>query len=387
MYIYDLKKYRNNGFALLGLLIISIPFSFYSVIENQSISFFTLIQVILILSLVNIGKEKKQMNIVLLLLPMLTVIILFVFLYFQSSYHTYLTDGFIKIMIFLLPLYAVIRTINLSDKHILYLIQLFIGTAFISGLMVLIQFTASTFYGITDWGLQIEFAARKGFAGLFYDFSIMSVFMAGTSVILTISFFNRKPIFKYRIDILLSFCFLCFSALTSARSGLVAFFITLCLFFLIERKAGALIMSLLLAIPVGTIILYVFSLTERTFHLNDPGRLDHYSNAINFFLENPIWGSKILGYYELTGQTRVHNFIIDFLVEYGAIITIVLLMLFFMFVMKGFKRCPILAYLLLAFSIGGLFHASFINTHYIVVPLYLISSMSPLPNSRQRLQS
>lgn len=376
LYIKEYIKCNNTGFTLLQLIILSLPFSFYSIIGDRYFSMFILLQFSLIFALINSifrGRVNEDSNISILLL-ILGLLILFIFLYYQSFYYNYTFDSFVKIMIFILSLYVILKSIDLSKGQIIYLIQLFVGVSFISGIMVLVQFLAFRFYGINDLGLQIEYVARIGLAGLFYDFSIMSVFMSGLSIILVISFFKKEPIFNSKIDIILSLFFLCISVLTSARSGIAAFFVTLCLFFIIERKTKAFIVSLFLAIPVGSMVYYVFSLSERSFDLNDTGRWDNYNNALDYFIANPFFGAKMLGYTELTKNMRPHNFIIDFLVEYGVIITTLLLILLAFFIVRGFKFYPILSYLLLAFLIGGLFHSSFINTHYIMIPIYLIAS-------------
>jgi O-antigen ligase len=212
------------------------------------------------------------------------------------------------------------------------------------------------------------------FAGLFYDYSIMSVYMSAVSCMLFIGIFSHKYVFNKIIDFLLVIFFICVSAITSARTGIIAFLIVLFLFFLLAKKKSNIILFLILSISLFYLGFHILSLNRDVVLLGDNGRWDAYLLAFDFFQKNPIWGSGGLGYGAMTNNMGPHNFILDFLVDFGLIVTIFLLILFGILFYNGLKIHPILSYLLLLFLVGGLFHSSFINTHYIMIPLLLIVS-------------
>jgi O-antigen ligase len=280
----------------------------------------------------------------------------------------------VKIMIFLLPLLIASLSINISKEQIYYLIKLFVLTGIISGLMVVIQYCFYISSIKIDLGHQTEFLRRTAFAGLFYDYSIMSVYMSAISGMLFIGIFLHKCVFNRIIDFLLVIFFICASTITSARTGIIAFLIVLFLFFLLEKKKSNIILFLILSVPLFYLGFHILSLNRNIVLLDDNGRWNVYLLAFDFFEKNPIWGSGGLGYVAMTNNMGPHNFILDFLVDFGLIVTIFLLILFGTIFYNGLKIHSILSYLLLSFLVGGLFHASLINTHYIMIPSILIVS-------------
>jgi hypothetical protein len=371
LYIVEYIKYPNSGFILIKLLILSLPFSYYPVIGNEYISLFILMQISLIFTS---GTKKLKKKAITFILLWLSIFIFTLFLMHQIFYNSYAMECIIKIMIFLLPLLIASCSINISKEQINYLIKLFVLTGIISGLMVIIQYCFYISSIIIDLGHQTEFSQRIAFAGLFYDYSIMSVYMSAISGILFIGIFLHKYVFNRIIDFLLIIFFICTSAITSARTGIIAFLIVLFLFLLLEKKKSNIVLFLILSVPLFYLGFHILSLNRNTVLLDDSGRWNTYLLAFDFFTKNPIWGSGGLGYVAMTNNMGPHNFILDFLVDFGLIVTIFLLILFGTLFYNGLKIHPILSYLLLLFLVGGLFHASLINSHYIMIPLILIVS-------------
>jgi O-antigen ligase len=287
---------------------------------------------------------------------------------------------FIKVVIFLIPLW-IFQTLNFTKEQINYLLKLFICSAFVSGLMLIIQYIGFTLYN-HDLGLYRDYTSRLAYAGLFFDFSIMSVYMSSIGSLFVVNILLRNVIFNKFIDIIFCLFFIALSVLTSARSGLFAFTSVVFLFLLFNRRFKTAIIMLLVAVPLSTFILNIFSINRQNENLlSDNGRFANFQEAYNFIIQHPFFGAGCLGYFNTTGNMDIHNFILDFLVEYGIPVTILFFVIFIMLLAKSSKTSITLFYLFLHYLIGGLFHASFINAHYIVIPIFLIAASDAVDKS------
>jgi len=277
-------------------------------------------------------------------------------------------------MAFLLPLLAIIYSVSFTKEQIGCLLKLYVISGFISGLMVLIQYVFLTKFGIMGLGLQYESEFRLGLAGLFFDYSIMSIYMGTIAVLLLVDALSSNLLFNKFWNIVLCVFFIIVSVITSARSGIVAVACTMLVFLLLNRKIKTAIIMSLIALPLTYLVIYLFSLNRQMDFLADNGRWVMYQNALDFIIQHPIRGSGGLGYHETTGNMRIHNFILDWFSEYGIIIAMLLLGLFAMLLSKARKISANLYFLLLSCLIGGLFHSSFLNAHYLVIPIFLIAA-------------
>jgi O-antigen ligase len=285
-----------------------------------------------------------------------------------------MVDCFIKTSLFVLTLFVSSKNIKIYVWQIDKLLKLLILTGFIAGLMLAIQCIAFAIYGIADLGKQMEGTARIGFAGLFYDFSIMSVYMSSLSGILLVMIVQKQICFNRVLDVLLSLLFISASVLTSARSGVASLFMTVVIILICYERRKILIYSILM-IPIFQIIMTIFQYTRKVENLAyDNGRYENFNNALSYFYNHLIWGSGFIGYTETTGHMRPHNFVLDMLVDSGLFITVIFLFLFWKLFKNGIRKYPKMAYLFLFFLIGGMFHSSFLNTHYVMIPAIILSS-------------
>jgi hypothetical protein len=381
-FLIEYLRKSDINFILLKALTVSLPISFYPLTENY-ISVFIIIQILLCL---NIFGKKIRGGIILVLLLIICCLSISSFLFHQSLYHTIEIEVFIKLMLFLVSLLSVYKSINLSKIQILYLIKLFILTAGVAGIAVLgqiiLRICGIVYVGyqsmqIEKIGQQPMEGVRIGFCGLFKDCSLISVYLAATGGSLLISFLKKQYIFGKLTDCFFALFFIITSILTTARSGIMAFFLTMIVFFFVEKRR-ILLVALCWILPL---FYFTFELlaSMRGDLLSDNGRYDNFMRAINFIVKNPIWGSGILGFVALSrlpgaGCIVPHNFILEFLADFGIIISLLLTIVLIMILLNGMKNVQFCFYLLLSFCFGALFHSSFINTHYIMIPLFLISA-------------
>ncbi|MBK0371288.1 HAD family hydrolase [Flavobacterium agrisoli] len=369
-------KKINFDFFLLLMLVYTLPFSFISILGESFLSLFVIIQLILTLYLFGNGKYYYK-NISLHILCLISLFfILIVYTISQNINPDYYFESLIKILLFILMILVVSTKAKIKNNEIDQLLKAYVISAFISGLAVLTQYLFFKYLGRNDIGLQSEMGAtRLGFAGLFYDYSISSVFIASSTIILIHEKINKKILFTKYIDIALMLFLIFFSVLTSARTGIASLFVVFCILLIYFKKIKWILLSVIIALPVGKIILFIFEENRGTDLSNDSGRLANYLDAIVFFQDNFLFGAKFLGYFEISHKMLAHNFLLDFLVQYGAIFSIVLIFIFAYILVTAYKIKPVLFFLFLLMIVGGNFHASFLNTHYIMIPIILILAL------------
>jgi len=372
-YFNRLRKKSTLNEVFTICLILTLPFSFSPLVGSSFFSLFIVIQFIFICVLITRNFSSKKNQLIQILGVILLLFCLIVYFLNQSIYPNILVETFIKTLLFLLIIVMALIKLKISSFTVWPIMRFYVFAGCVAGSMVLIQYLFFKFLGINYLGVQNQFGKfRIGFAGLFYDYSIASIYLSSVSLILFYGLLTKQYIIDYRWSIIMLFFTMATSVLTSGRSGIVAFFIAIFFLLIYLRNIKIIVISLIVSLPLIKTILYIYSLNRTTNLSNDSGRLDNYLNALNYFYKNPWFGAKFLGFNETSKSMLPHNFILDFLVQYGIVFT--LLLLFFLIVLwfKGLKKQPILFFLFLLMLVGGNFHASFINTHYIIIPLILI---------------
>ena len=365
--------------SLLDLVILSLPFSFIPLLEQLNfVSLFVVLQVIIIVAYFKISKRNFFAALILLLFLLINVVYLFNLGY--SGYFSF--EIMIKINLFVLFSYVISVSFKLSDEALMRLKKSYIISGLVSAITIILQYVFNVYLGITDLGTQSKFGeVRQGFTGLFFDYSIMSVYMASLAGFILLTILLKKLIVKsLLLNLLLVVFFLGVSALTSARSGIFAFFATVVFFLIWNRRFVQLFFLGIISIPFIFLILYIIALNRSSDLSADSGRFYNFQKALDYFYDNPFFGSGGIGYNAITNNMLPHNFILDLLADFGILITcLILLKLFYVFKV-GLKDNMELSFVLVLFMIGGLFHASFINTHYIIFPIALILGYNNFKN-------
>jgi len=372
-YFNRIRKRATINEAFTICLILTLPFSFSPLVGSSFFSLFIIIQFLFIcVLLVSNFSSKKNQAIQVLGLGLL-LFCLGVYFFNQSNYPKILVETLIKTLLFLLIIIVALIKLKISKLTVLSMMRFYVFAGSVAGLMVLIQYLSFKLLGINYLGVQNQFGtSRTGFAGLFYDYSISSIYLSSVSLILCFGLLTKQYFINYKWSIILLFFTIGTSVLTSGRSGIAALFIAIFFLLIYLRNIKVIVISLIAGFPLVKTILYIYSLNRTTNLSNDSGRLDNYLNALNYFYKNFWFGARFLGFSETSKSMLPHNFILDFLVQYGIVFTLLLLLFVIVVWFKGLKKQPILFFLFLLMLVGGNFHASFINTHYIIIPLILI---------------
>ncbi|TZF92412.1 O-antigen ligase family protein [Chryseobacterium panacisoli] len=372
-YFNRIRKRATVNEAFTVCLILTLPFSFSPLVGSSFFSLFIIIQFLFICVLLASNFSSKKNQLIQVLGLGLLLFCLGVYFFNQSNYPKILVETLIKTLLFLLIIIIALIKLRMSDLTVSSMMKFYVFAASVAGLMVLIQYLSLKILGINYLGVQNQFGkSRTGFAGLFYDYSISSIYLSSASLILCYGLLTKKYIINYKLSIIFLLFTIGTSVLTSGRSGIAALFIALFFLLIYLRNIKIIVVSLIVGFPLVKTILYIYSLNRTTNLSNDSGRLDNYLNALNYFYKDFWFGARFLGFSETSKSMLPHNFILDFLVQYGVIFTLLLLLFLIVVWFKGLKKQPILFFLFLLMLVGGNFHASFINTHYIVIPLILI---------------
>ncbi|WP_426477606.1 O-antigen ligase family protein [Chryseobacterium sp. CBSDS_008] len=372
-YFNHIRKKATINEAFTICLILTLPFSFSPLVGSSFFSLFIIIQFVFICILLAGNFSSKKNQLIQILGLGLLLFCLAVYFFNQSNYPKILVETLIKTLLFLLIIIVALIKLKISNLTVLSMMRFYICAGAVAGLMVLIQYLSFKLLGINYLGVQNQFGKfRTGFAGLFYDYSISSIYLSSVSLILIYGLLTKQYIVNYKWSFILLFFTIGTSVLTSGRSGIAALFIAIFFLLIYLRNIKIIVISLIAGFPLIKTILYIYSLNRTTNLSNDSGRLDNYLNALNYFYKNFWFGSRFLGFNETSKSMLPHNFILDFLVQYGVVFTLLLLLFLIVVWFKGLKKQPILFFLFLLMLVGGNFHASFINTHYIIIPLILI---------------
>lgn len=371
---YNYKNKKDFNFTCLELLIYTLPFSFSPLIPQINfLSLFIVCQIILIIyGFVNLKKGNNFSTFVLLFLLAVNII------YFLSIWGVDIVhyEVIIKMNIFLLSTYIISTNFKITYDNVNQLERKFILVSLIAGVTIFLQYYFNKYLGIVTLGTQSRMGEfRQGFSGLFYDYSIMSIYMVGTAGLLIFKLFNKKIVFNKILHIALILLFVYLSALTSARSGLAGLFLSLVIFLLWKRNFKILLFGSIVGIPSLYYVLEYISESRGTTIDNDSGRFNNLANSLDYVYENPFFGSGGLGYHDLTNNMLPHNFILDFLTDFGIILFVFYVFLIFFIIKNGFKYHSELGFLFILYLFGAMFHASFINTHYIVFPIFIILAL------------
>jgi hypothetical protein len=232
---------------------------------------------------------------------------------------------------------------------------------------------------------KIDFmASRIGFGFIFSDYSFLSLFLASASGIL-IDFFEKnknlreKSIFS---RIFLIFLFMIASLLTSARTGIVSFFIASIIIY--NLYFSNILSFSFKKIIVGIIILFIlliliYGLPKlRGDIFSSSGRIESYILGLQIFRQNPVWGCGlgVRSYKERFGYTIPHNVIIQYLSQTGLLLTILILILLFDIIKKAWKiKISSIFITLLTIMIGSLFIPDILNSRFLIALNLIINSL------------
>lgn len=378
LFLFLYLKVKNNfsfHYFLFYSLILSLPFSFTPMFGDSFFSLFIFIQIIIIVQVLSPSKIYNNHFLTSILFFALLFIIV-VYTQALNQHSSYEFQTIVKLLLFVLFIFSVSLKFSFTRKEVQNLIKLYLITGTVGALVVFIQFIAFKFMGLNFLGNQSVFGEmRIGFAGLFYDYSIASIYLSSLAFLIVFNLFQANTYFSRTIDLSLFLFFISTSILTSARAGIFSFIVMLFIVLLYLKKFKLFIISGILSIPLLQIFLYLYTINRGNNLFYDSGRYQNYLSSIDYIETNLLLGSSFLGYTEITGNMLPHNFILDFLAQYGLIFSVVLFLILFYFLKIAYKLAPSLFFILLLLIVGANFHTSFINSHYILFPIGLIVAL------------
>jgi O-antigen ligase len=385
IYIYrTAKSLYGKSYAFIKLLFLSLPYSYINIWGGDYSSFpLSWFWVFLLgLFLINFFKSRFIID---FSGKIALLIAIGAFIPFLISYDYF--DGFkqyINIIAFCISfIIGTSLKINWNIDKIKDIIFTYAMAALSASLGLFIQIYI--FLSIGKIIGKIDFmASRIGFGFIFSDYSFLSLFLASASGIL-IDFFEKnknlreKSIFS---RIFLIFLFMIASLLTSARTGIVSFFIASIIIY--NLYFSNILSFSFKKIIVGIIILFILLILIyglprlRGDIFSSSGRIESYILGLQIFRQNPVWGCGlgVRSYKERFGYTIPHNVIIQYLSQTGLLLTILILILLFDIIKKAWKiKISSIFITLLTIMIGSLFIPDILNSRFLIALNLIINSL------------
>lgn len=377
----ELKKiFKGQLFLIVtSLLILSIPTSFVNIFGgnygNLPISWYNLYFVlILFLSLLH----KVRFEHFSFKSSLLSFFWLIIALLNSYDFNSALRD-FINFLPFLFfcSIYMNLEDDSHFASHTL--VKLYINSALSLVIPIIVQiiaFTKGIFLGKID-----IMPARVGFGTIFSDYSFLSLFLSSAAMI--------AWIMKYRV---ITIFLLIGSVLTTARTGIFAFIITLMFLgtfdYVKKMKGLQLIKIISFVFVLSALALFTLRQFRQEDILNPSLRDILLKNALSLFIQNPIFGFGIgtEDFKSKFGFAIPHNFIVQSLVQLGLVGSILLILIFVNLWRRSWKNRKIIKPLNAAFYgfvvtfLGSMFIPDIINSRFLPILVFLLR----MPNWRRK---
>lgn len=208
---------------------------------------------------------------------------------------------------------------NTEDLQIIDLCYL--CGVFSFAVVIIVQYIQYYYLNIVSGYIGI-WANRQSYAGTFSDFSFASVYLATGCLYVFISVAEKRNSFiKF---VVMESVLLVALLLVNARTGVMAFVVTIGLYIIKEliRLKRSAVLLLFLSIP------FIIFVVEKMVNnrggqsfLDGSGRGETYIEGLNSFFIRPLLGIGfgVSNYSEYTQTTIPHNMIVQFLAQFGLI--------------------------------------------------------------------
>ncbi|RYM34522.1 hypothetical protein ERX46_03880 [Brumimicrobium glaciale] len=211
-----------------------------------------------------------------------------------------------------------------------------------------------------------------------YNTYVMVITMA-LPFLFTYLYLHKKFITQFVAILIISFSYFVLM-INASRGGLIAGGIILFIWILFvqKQKVHHIRNKLILLIPIAIFVIkyHVHTLFDQVTNrsaagvsvVEDQGRIELFTSAINAFLQKPFFGSGIGSIQTEMKNVTIfvpHNLVLEFLVQFGAVLGIIVAFLFF----KMFIKIPKIEVLPKAILISLLLSTPFI---FIINSIYLL---------------
>jgi|GEM_PF-7134621 len=337
IYYYAVKENSKAG-ALLELLCFTLPFAWRSIygtsFSSLSISWFYLVGLILFIylifskkiTLVRLSQRKALLIQCIVFLMGWGMIPLIKSYNFSAGLTEYIMYAFFYVILFASILNE--GSLTQENKHIV--LKSFTYVTLYCAIAISIQYILSRFgINILKYEMFGSHNVRYAYAYMFEDMSSASIILVSGAMLCLV---YGKRIFKF--PYLIMTMIIIGTALSSTRTGIVAFGFVAALYILFSRNSKHKFIKVLFLFIFAYLVFSLYSLIRpmesvSTIVTYDNGRFDLIINSIMLFLKYPIFGTGFDSsiFIELTGAPTVgHTYILTVLTMTGIVYTIVFIL-------------------------------------------------------------
>ena len=381
---YSFLTYSNSSveFSLIKLLILSIPLSFVSIL-NESYGdlpvswynlFFTTLVVWYGLKIVIFKRVRFSiLSLISLYILIMALVPLIKSEYFLDGLKQYINISTSFILLIISGTFS--KTLSIEEKKELPVIYIKSSTIAVIGLYI--QFISINLFNNIIGYYLILGGSRETYSSLFTDFSFLSLYLA-SGAMLVYSLRNRVTTSDFQQLFFVSFL-LIGSILTSARTGIAAFLLVFVLSSIpkfIKLLISGSIKVVAIVIANISLVLISFTIISRFRPqdlLSDSGRGYTSNMALRIFMSNPLLGVGFgIGNYRVIYGTMPHNILLQLLVQGGIVLAIpvVIFLVYVVFSMIHYKKDTLLTFLVLL--VGALFIPDIFNSRFFAIVLFII---------------
>ena len=385
--LYWLLRRDNKSLetSLLELMCIAIPISWRNILGGSfgtlPINWFYIIGAIYILavffkhSLKNIKEspERTWLRRIILLTVLLSIIPLLRSHYLKEGLGQFITLTFYNAVLF-----VSIMGGPFLDKEARNSVLLAFGySGLVTSLGIIMQALIYLSFNL-EIGVIRLMGKRISYAFMFDDLSTGSLFLA----VAAFAFYllseedNKKRFIYYGLAIINVIG----SALTSARTGLIALLFTALLHLLLkpatkqEKIKGIVIFGLFCLITFSFFQMVRPMAKTTSYIVSDSGRIAGYIEGLKIFIKNPLLGVGFGRTYLSTimGMPMPHFTLIQYLAQTGVFYTLILFGAILYALYYAFKNSPTLFWLLLVTMIGSCVIPDIFSSRILIIIMALI---------------
>lgn len=378
-FFWSTKRIYGIKLALIFCVIASLPTSFTSVMATSygelPINWFSIFVILTMCYILTVEKVNAYYIILLFLYVAFFIASLFRAHDMGESISQGLT---IMLLLFSFPIgYNLAKKPSKDIFETMQQTYLFSVLAF--SLQIVIQMLVLLFVRQVI-GTYATMASRVAYAGLFGDYSFASLYIATGILLLFILFFEQKTIGLLRF-IVLEGIMLIALILTTARTGLYTVVVLLAIYICTRLKqfnwkVASVLLGICFAVPVFAEKFLELRGNGNLF--DDSGRMETYNKALIVFLDNFLMGIGFgIGNWKAeTGFGIPHNFLIQYLGQFGIIGFTILLLFFRKFLGKYYKFAKQMKWLMILVLAGGMFIPDIASSRFftVIIIMYMIEA-------------
>lgn len=383
------------GFSRFGLkitlikaIIYSIPTSFVNIMGTDygslPISYFNIFSFMLLLLIILEWIIKNKIIVRKIYLPIL-LIILIICSIIPTAYSPDLinaTKQFLNVILFCTVI-IIALVVVLPPRTFITLIEDYLQAASVTCIGLITQSLLYKFTGITYGKLEIMGGMRTAYGFLFSDYSFLSLYLSSAALLtITLILYNRK---LNLTPILCCVLLVYGSILTTARTGMVALICALVFYGIIMFVRRPIItLSIIIAVVLIAGFYLEVSYHQRQDILSSSGRLDGYHIGLEQLKQNPLLGTGfgVQAYKERYGIAIPHNIVIQYLVQGGLLVGLLVAFLLIIFIFIVFKNAHVFFLPVSTIIIGAQFIPDIFNSRFF--PVMLMISLLSINHSNHR---